>query len=701
MSRSLGSAVLLVCLVACGSPTPRPPLAQIPYEAPLVPFRAMPGEPDDAALEEVRLRSVSCGDAERERRELADAAVAEMRDAVDGNYAVWKESAGAKCTPLGARGHMWGDTIGESFGAGGLGLSGAGEGGGGAGSASKTNNQVAGVDEADLVKHDGKFLYVATGQSLRIVQANAPKLISTTKLPGAVRQLFVAHDRVVAYVAVGSPWHSPCTYAYDCTVAGDGTSTKILVLDVSDRGHPRIARELQLSGSLIAARRIDDAVHTVVADQESGRPLYASAPPATPWCGVSAKRRADERSKWEKLKADNEVSIRAATVAFPTVTEAGTTTSLCSSLSARAGGKSFTTLLSFDLLADQQKPVTATVHGKPGVVFASERSLYMAVQQTDPNGHAPYSFYEAAKEVSDIHAFHIGSDIHQTRYVGSGAVPGHVINQFAMDEREGVLRIATTQGRVPDPEVESAVSSFVESKHGNLLRIGAVEHIARGEDIRAVRFDDDRGYVVTFKKTDPLFVLDLRAPTRPVVLGELKIPGFSTYLHRIDPNHLLSIGFDADDHGDFAYFDGLLLQLFDVHDPLAPKLIHRARLGSRGSSSQAAGDHLAFNYMPERNLLAIPATLCEGGDDGRFGTKLAFSGLLVFEASVAKGFQRLGGVDHGKAGASCRTWWSNPTSQVQRSVVMDDLIYSIAPDRMQVQNLKRLGSTVADIALGD
>ena len=210
------------------------------------------------------------------------------------------------------------------------------------------------------------------------------------------------------------------------------------------------------------------------------------------------------------------------------------------------------------------------------------------------------------------------------------------------------------------------------------MRIGAVDHLAPGEDIRAVRFDGDRGYVVTFKKTDPLFVLDLRDPVTPAVLGELKIPGFSTYLHRIDPTHLLSIGFDASDHGDFAFFDGVILQIFDVTRPTEPVLLHRRRSAPRGSSSEAATDHLAFNYFAERNLLAIPMTVCEGGGDGTYGDRLAFSGLLVYDVTVDHGFRRLGGVDHGASGASgakgasCNTWWANATSHVKRSIFMDD-----------------------------
>ncbi len=364
-------------------------------------------------------------------------------------------------------------------------------------------------------------------------------------------------------------------------------------------------------------------------------------------------------------------------------------------------GKAFTSVVSFDLRDDRTPATTAVVQSRPGVVFASEQGLYFSVTHRRATGSRWYPFAEGQDELSDVHKFHIGGKPGETRYVGSGVIPGHVLNQFAMDEwYELYLRVATTRGHVPDPSADSSVSVLAEASGGSLVRIGAVDHLAPGEDIRAIRFDEDRGYIVTFKKTDPLFVLDLHDPMTPAVLGELEIPGFSTYLHRIDPTHLLSIGFDANDHGDFAFFDGVILQIFDVTRPTEPVLLHREKIGTRGSSSEAATDHLAFNYFAERNLLAIPMTVCEGGGDGTYGDKLAFSGLLVYDVTATHGFRRLGGVDHGTKGASCTTWWAEATSHVKRSIFMDDLVFSIATDRMKVQRLDRLGQDVGDVPLG-
>ncbi|MCU0693982.1 MAG: beta-propeller domain-containing protein [Polyangiaceae bacterium] len=683
----------------------------------------MAGDPSRDALAEARLVASSCEDNESTTRQLIEARIRQMRADVDAAFQNWAEQQPGCWAE-----YRWQavppslSVGGVGYGMGSLGLSGTGSGGGGAGarhdglggfgavraapqaaraqqaqSASGTNNQIAGVDEADLVKTDGRYVYLVMNGALRIVEAMNPRLLSVTKLPGTVREMFIDSDRAVVYTASGDS-AKRCTYGYDCEFAGDGTSTRVVVFDVSNRAAPRQVRQIDLSGSLMAARRIGHAVHTVVADGDSPIPAYSTWPDGLDTCGT---KESVVRAKFARLKLENERRLRASASTMPTLRESGTERRLCGGLlrTAMSDGQAFTSIVSFDLSNDDVPPTTATIQSRPGAVFVSANALYLSVVHNKrAAGRRWYSFYPSVDEASEIHKFRIGQAPHQTRYVGSGVVPGHVLNQFAMDEWYGYLRIATTRGRVPDPKVESVVSVLAESHEGNLVRVGAIDKIAPGEDIRAVRFDDDRGYIVTFKKTDPLFVIDLYDPARPRILGELKIPGFSTYMHRIDPNHLLSIGFDAEDQGQFAYFDGVILQLFDVSNPTDPKLIHKERIGTRGSSSEAATNHLAFNYFGERGLLAFPMTICEGGGNGNYGD-LTFSGLLVYEVSVAHGFRRLGGVDHGRRGVSCSTWWSHANSAVKRSIFLDQLVYSIATDRLKVQHMGRFGTDVADIEL--
>jgi hypothetical protein len=705
---------------------PPPPVVKAP----------MQGEPSPVQLKEARLVSLTC---EKASAEEADALVKEMRAAVDLAFkeqwhdeqpACWEadreayrwrkemEAGGGarswarKPSPNDPWGASLADAMGSAAGAP-RAMSPApapaakaekpSNEPAAASKHSRTNNQVASVDEADIVKTDGKYVYIASNGALRIIEAMNPRVLSTTAIAGgATREIFVEGDRAVVYSANGGSGAARCTYGYDCQFGGDGSTTKVTVLDIANRNQPRVVRQLDLSGSLIAARRIGNAVHTVVADGDSGAPPYETWPSDLETCGVDEKI---VRAKFAKLKADNERKIRAKR-SFPTMKENGGEQQLCAGGLLRTGmrdGQAFTSVISFDLTDDKAPPASSTIQSRPGAVFASQNALYLSVAHqkaaAQARGARWYSFYPTVDEASEIHKFTIGTSPRETRYAGSGVVPGHVLNQFAMDEWNGYLRVATTRGKVPDPNVSSSISVLAPVDNGNLVRVGAIDKIAPGEDIRAVRFDDERGYVVTFKKTDPLFVVDLYQPAQPRILGELKIPGFSTYIHRIDPTHLLSIGFDANDHGDFAYFDGIILQLFDVTKPTDPKLVHKEKIGTRGSSSQAATDHLAFNWFASEGLLAIPMTICEGGGDGRHGDQLAFSGLLVYDVDVERGFTRLGGVDHGKQGVSCGTWWSNANSAVKRSVFLDDLVYSIAGDRAKVQRMSHFGVDVADISL--
>jgi uncharacterized secreted protein with C-terminal beta-propeller domain len=278
-----------------------------------------------------------------------------------------------------------------------------------------------------------------------------------------------------------------------------------------------------------------------------------------------------------------------------------------------------------------------------------------------------------------------------------------------MSERAGYLRIATTTGRVPSPGVHSTLS-ILEQRESAVAIKGQLDDIAPTEDIRSVRFKGDVGYIVTFKKTDPLFVIDLADPAAPVITGELKIPGYSTYMHLMDDTHVLSIGFDAEDHDSFAYFQGIQLQIIDVSDLSNPALLHKEVIGTRGSTSDAATDHLAFNYFGVLDRLAIPMVICEesaGGGD--FGDLMTFSGLLVYEVTAEDGFAPLGRIPHGEPepepeteesySGACNNWWTKGHSKVKRSIFMDDYVYSIADDLINISAVQDLEHPVAAIDL--
>lgn len=364
-------------------------------------------------------------------------------------------------------------------------------------------------------------------------------------------------------------------------------------------------------------------------------------------------------------------------------------------------GDAFTTVLAIDMNGGESLQ-TATVYSRPGAVYASAQALYLAVPHEQQGGLAWYAGQGELRQVSTIHKFDLAAGgAPAVAYAASGLIKGRVLNQFALDEMDGYLRVATTTGRVPDPKVHSTMT-VLGAGEGGLETVGSLDDLAPGEDIRSVRFDGDRGYVVTFKKTDPLFVFDLADPRAPRVEAELKIPGFSTYMHRMDRQHLLTIGYDAADQGSFAYFTGVLLQVFDVSDPKQPFLKHKTVIGTRGSSSEALTNHLAFTYFAPRDLLLLPMTICElpAGNNNLFGARPTFSGLIAYNVTTASGFREDGRVSHpAGAGVTCGNWWTNASSQVKRSIVMDDWVFSVSGTQIKVNRLDALAADVTSVPL--
>jgi hypothetical protein len=163
----------------------------------------------------------------------------------------------------------------------------------------------------------------------------------------------------------------------------------------------------------------------------------------------------------------------------------------------------------------------------------------------------------------------------------------------------------------------------------------------------------------------------------------------------------LALGYEADDHGDFAYFNGIQLQIFDVTNPTLPALIHKKVFGTRGSSSSALTDHLGFTYLPDRKLLTLPVSICEGGGNGSYGS-LDFSGVVAMKIDVKEGISELGRLEEPYPkntsgfyyGGACSDWWSDSNSVVKRTVVLDDYLYALSTARLRIQNLTKLGTDV-------
>lgn len=560
---------------------------------------------------------------------------------------------------------------------------------------SHTNTQVPGVDEPDTVKNDSRYIYLLAAGHLHILDAwpaDRTRAIARVPVEGQPLSMLVDSNRVVVISAIRTSSNS---------------STQVSSYDLSFAPSPRLIRTLVLSGKFLAARRIGPVAHIVVSDPEL-RGLSAKSAdevigcPPTP---IEKARESIERFRAESTKLiegarlEGLPSIVDALVDYGIVTPRGDVMRACPNFygAQGQGQKSFVTILSMDLRS--LEPVaTTTLLTAAGTSYVSRDAFYLSV----PQASEPASGQDAAAlttpATSVVHKVQLFSDPPATSYVATGVVKGHALNQFAMDEQDEYLRIATGSPR-GNGRGESAVT--VLKQEGNLLRrVGIVDMIAPGEDMKSVRFDGDRGFVVTFRRTDPLFVLELSAPAAPHVLGELKIPGYSTYVHTMDPTHLLTVGYDSDDATGQRNTGGVSLQIFAVGDPAEPRLVHKEVVGIAGTGSNALTDHRAFNYVADTGLLLLPMNVREPYVPGqKYARDWSFSGLLVYKATPEQGFCPLGSVEHSEPQYNKGVQMAPRRFGITRSVVMDEFIYSISDNRVTVHSFKDLTRAVAEVSL--
>jgi uncharacterized secreted protein with C-terminal beta-propeller domain len=338
---------------------------------------------------------------------------------------------------------------------------------------------------------------------------------------------------------------------------------------------------------------------------------------------------------------------------------------------ARFSGTDVLTVLTIDLDKGLPAVDSDAIMSGGQVVYASGQSLYVATQKWTPEAVSPQA-EPPSRSFTTIHRF-ATADPDSTSYRASGEVPGYLLNQFSMSEHEGMLRAASTETPLWWPGLQDAESqSFVtvlDERDGALVQVGQVGGLGRGERIYAVRFLGDVGYVVTFRQTDPLYTVDLSDSAQPRVRGELKIPGYSAYLHPIGEDLLLGVGQEATLDG---RVQGLQLSLFDVSDLAHPVRMAQLRLGDRWSQSAVEWDHHAFLWWPATKLAVLPMD------------SQAFQGALGFRVGRAGGIAEVGRVTHPAGDAS----WTPPVS---RAVVVGDRLFTISDLGIKASGLGDFG----------
>jgi len=598
---------------------------------------------------------------------------------------------------------------------------------------SATNIQVAGVDEADIIKTDGKYIYAVSKKNVFIINAypaEEAEILSTIVLSSTPQNIYINDNYLVIH---GQEEDISVKPFYDL-VRPYSSYTFFKVFDVTDRKNPKQVRDLEFEGSYTNSRMIGDYIYFITAhpatyiDDDSPIPLIVEdgellpIEPGTARCNCPDIYYIDAPYPYYIYTTvtainvvDNDKPIN------NDVYLLGSSENMYVSLNNiyLVYTKHISEYqLSFDvigeLLADQlsakDKQRIKEIDDTPRYILSPEEKLgkiyfvFMKYidfyddeamdefeEQMEQKMKEKYADISKELEKTVIHKIEI--DKGRLVYRGSGEVTGQVLNQFSMDESGDYFRIATTKNRgwstfmSMDDSFESYSNVYVLDK--DLKVIGALENLAKGERIYSARFMQGRVYLVTFRQMDPLFVIDLSDPKNPKLLGQLKVPGFSSYLHPYDETKLIGFGKQATEEG---RVQGLKLSLFDVSDVNNIKEIDTYEMGDSGSDSIALNDHKAFLFSKDKNLLVVPVSLREQQKVGQYGSRYT-RGAMVFSITP-EGFtfrQRIDHADESEEGSSTYSYgYRYYDNTVRRSLYIDDVLYTLSNKYVKMHGLDDL-----------
>ena len=534
---------------------------------------------------------------------------------------------------------------------------------------SETNVQVEGVDESDIVKTDGSYVYYINDFEVQIIDMQDPVNPSTVAIiefDDEPQELYVDGSTLAIQVQEFNFYGG---IYRDSQL--DLNATHVYLYDISNPTDPVFEKKVSAQGNYYNSRKIDNTLYIIntssfyTEDEINVEQIERFLP--------RIAETTDENGRLESSPAAqcDEVSYFSDNV------------------------QNFITISAIDTSDTSVATSTRVILGDSSNVYMSRENLYLAtVVQPDFGDEEPVfddvindDFITPREEPAvSTEIFRLSVDGSTIEFDATGMVPGTIKNQFSMDEYEGNLRIATTTNDWWGWNDDSRNNLYVLDESMNI--VGDVEGLAKGERIYATRFIGDRAYVVTFRQIDPLYVFDLSDSANPTVLGELKIPGFSEYLHPYDENHIIGIGKQADENT--GRTEGLKVALFNVTDPSNPEVLSEVIIGDAGSDSAVLSDHKAFLFDRERNTMVIPATIIEQPEEGEdffYEYSPEFIGFIVFDIDTTDGI-----VERGRVSFDTEEYYF--WSAYPRSLYIEDSLITLRDSMLKVNDF----DTVEDIS---
>ncbi len=532
-----------------------------------------------------------------------------------------------------------------------------------------TNVQVQGVDEPDRVKTDGTNLFVSTSNAVTILKAyppNSTSTLSTIAFQNAmILGMEISRDRLMVIDQRSA----------------NTTYIDLLLYDTSVPSSPRLMGNTSIAGTYVAARLAQGYIYAVIQ-----QPSY----------------RFNDKGN--------------ATGVMPLVAEDGVRKTLLPSsvyyTPNRAQISYYTMVTSVSMSTGKASTLTVLT-GPSSTIYVSPSNIYVV--------YANYQEFYADNIPGDIYTGGVisstnlqqgqNSTIFRASYSSDGnvtvkavgSVPGTVLNQFSLDEYDNYFRVATSRFAKIGGAYTRSDDVYVLGR--DMSQISAVRNIAPGENIYAVRFVGDMGYVVTFEQIDPLFAISFKDIANPVVLSALKVTGYSNYLHPLPGGYLIGVGKEAvpSSTGNFAWYLGMKLSLFRVFENGTSTQISKYLIGDRGTESPVLNDHLAFTFDSSRNITVIPVMLAKVSGNQTYGPSspppygdIVWQGVYVFKVTGA-GFTLLGRVSQYPPGKS---YGDSPVNnlQIDRSVIIGNYLYTVSQGEVMVSSLSSF-STVATVRL--
>ena len=620
---------------------------------------------------------------------------------------------------------------------------------------STTNIQIGGVDEGDIVKNDGKYIYAISGNDVVIVDAfpaEDSSEVSRIKLNTKPSGIYINDDKILVY---GRSYLSSISSYRDMVPKNRFQNySYVKIYNISDRSNPKEIKSYDFEGNLSDSRMIGDYIYFVTSNNlhfydknypvpllvEDGK-LLGSDPKNVNCSNCPDVYYFDMNYYSYNFTTVSAININdlSGNIKSEVYMLDGYQNNLFVSLenlyityNKRVSEEELVSDIVLEIIKEKISPQ----------LTQRDRELIEKIENSDDDLLSPMEKYEKivmimakyenlfsenesveigeelkrrvkeryediSKELEKTVIHKIGINDGDLKYKTSGEVTGVVLNQFSMDENNGYFRIATTKNRswssLADTDQKQSYSNLYVLDN-DMKVVGKVEGLAKGERIYSVRFMQNRAYLVTFKRVDPLFVIDLTNPENPKVMGELKVPGYSSYLHPYDDVTLIGLGKETDDTG--RIIGGIKLSLFDVSDVKNPKEIDKFVLGDRSSNSIAINEHKAFLFSKDKNLLAIPVTMQEDivkvQESAIFEEEMImpsvrkyFNGVAVFNINK-KGFELKGKIDH--SDDENKSW--DRSGNVQRSLYIDNVLYTLSNKYLKANGLNDLNE-IKNIELVD